>query len=95
MDNLTLKPEATVLEASGSWAATKATYDFWDSPYIKPDQIRQAHIDSTLERIREYDCVLAIQDTTEFNYSNHPATVSSSLIRLSHSFDLFSTTFGH
>jgi len=45
-----------------------------DNLTLKPDQIRQAHIDSTLERIKEYDCVKAYQDTTELNYSNHPAT---------------------
>ncbi|NEO80153.1 transposase DNA-binding-containing protein [Moorena sp. SIO4G3] len=74
VDNLSKKTSATVPEACGTWAATKATYDFWDSPYIKPEQIRQAHIDSTLKRITKQDWILAIQDTTEFNDTNHPAT---------------------
>ena len=74
VENLTKKPNSTVPEASKNWAATKATYDFWDSPYIKPEQIRQPHINSTLERIQEYDCILNIEDTTELNYTNHRAT---------------------
>lgn len=52
VENLAKKPEASVPEASGSWAETKATYDFWDSPYMKADMIRQAHIDSTKDANR-------------------------------------------
>ena len=74
VENLTKKPNSTVPEASENWADTKATYDFWDSPYIKPEQVRQPHISSTIERIQEYDCILNIEDTTELNYTNHPAT---------------------
>jgi Transposase DNA-binding len=40
VENLSAKPEASVPQASGTWAETKATYDFWDSPYIKPSMIR-------------------------------------------------------
>ncbi|WP_293340519.1 MULTISPECIES: transposase [unclassified Microcoleus] len=38
VSNLSNKPESSVPEASGTWAETKATYDFWDSPYIKPHE---------------------------------------------------------
>ena len=44
VENLTKKPNSTVPEASENWANTKTTYDFWDSPYIKPEQIREPHI---------------------------------------------------
>lgn len=33
-----------------------------------------SHRDSTIERIRKYDTVLAIQDTTDIEYKHHPAT---------------------
>ena len=58
-------------QASGTWAETKATYDFWDSPYLQPSMIRKGHINSTVERIIQYPVVLAIQDTTELNYTSH------------------------
>ena len=29
VENLSAKPEASVPQASGTWAETKATYDFW------------------------------------------------------------------
>jgi Transposase DNA-binding len=71
VSNLSNKPESSVPEASGTWAETKATYDFWDSPYIKPAQLRKGHVDATLERIKNHQIVLAIQDTTELNYTTH------------------------
>ncbi|MBW4426866.1 MAG: IS4 family transposase [Nostoc desertorum CM1-VF14] len=73
VENLSAKPEASIPQASGTWAETKATYDFWDSPYIKPSMIRQGHIDATVERIAKHPVVLAIQDTTELNYTSHKA----------------------
>lgn len=73
VENLSAKPEASIPQASGTWAETKATYDFWDSPYIKPSMIRQGHIDATVERISKQGVVLAIQDTTELNYTSHKA----------------------
>ena len=65
VSNLSAKPSATVPLASGTWAETKATYDFWDSAYLKPSMIRKGHTDATLERISQHPVVLAIQDTTD------------------------------
>jgi Transposase DNA-binding len=73
VSNLTEKPEASVPQASKTWSQTKATYNFWDSPYIKPSMIRQGHQDATVERIAQHKVVLAIQDTTELNYTSHKA----------------------
>ena len=70
VSNLSASPEASVPQASGTWSQTKATYDFWDSPYIKPSMIRQGHLDATENC---HQVVLAIQDTTEINYTSHKA----------------------
>ncbi|MFN6481606.1 MULTISPECIES: hypothetical protein [unclassified Nostoc] len=43
-------------------------------PYFKPEDIRNAHTASTIERIKEHDIILAIQDTTSIDLTNHPAT---------------------
>ncbi|MEH2348574.1 MAG: transposase, partial [Nostoc sp.] len=40
VENLSAKPSSSIPQASGTWAQTKATYDFWDSPYIQPSMIR-------------------------------------------------------
>jgi hypothetical protein len=73
VSNLSEKPEASVPQASVTWSQTKATYNFWDSPYIKPSMIRQGHQNATVERIAKHQVVLAIQDTTELNYTSHKA----------------------
>lgn len=73
VSNLSANPSASVPLASRTWAETKATYDFWDSPYLQPSMILQGHIESTVERIAEQTLVLAIQDTTELNYTSHKA----------------------
>ncbi len=76
VDDLLSAPEASVPQASGDWAATKAAYRFWDNPRIDPDDIRAAHRDSTLERLpdREDEWLLTIQDTTSLDFTDHPDT---------------------
>lgn len=46
----------------------------WKSPYIQPNDIRFAHIASTIERIKENPIVLAIQDTTNIDLTSYSAT---------------------
>ncbi len=77
VSNLSAKPEGSIPEASVTWAETKATYDFFDSPYVKPSMIRKGHIDATLERMASSGVVLAMQDTTELNYTSHKALVGA------------------
>lgn len=52
--NLSASPEASVPQASGTWSQTKATYEFWDAPHIKPSMIRKGHEDATVERIAKH-----------------------------------------
>ncbi len=76
VDDLLKSPEASVPQASGDWAATKAAYRFWDNPRVAPDDIRAAHRESTCERLSGHAGapVLAVQDTTSFDFTDHPAT---------------------
>jgi len=74
VEDLAAKPTASVAEACGNWSATKATYRFWDSEQVTPEAIRASHRQSTVERIQGEGLVLAIQDTTELDFSHHAAT---------------------
>ena len=76
VDDLLHAPEASVPVASGDWAATKAAYRFWDNPRVDPDDIRAAHRDVTLERLEahRHEPLLAVQDTTSFDFTDHPGT---------------------
>jgi hypothetical protein len=67
-------PTASIPQASGSWAATKATYCFLASQQFSTDRIRQAHLEATRARIAALDTVLVLQDTTELLYTSHPHT---------------------
>ena len=54
---------SSVPEACDSWAETKGVYRLWDSPRVTPQAIRQAHVQSTVERSEGLGEVLVIQDT--------------------------------
>ncbi len=71
VSDLAAQPNASVTQASGDWAATQAAYDFWSSPHVKPEAIRLGHQKSTIERIKQQSLVIAIQDTTEANFTHH------------------------
>lgn len=74
VEDLASQPASSVPQACGNIAATSAVYDFWNSPYFQPEDIRNAHIASSIKRIKEHDVILAIQDTTNIDLTNHPAT---------------------
>lgn len=67
-------PTGSIPQARGDWAATKAAYRFFASDQIRPDAIRAAHRDATLDRVRCHETILVLQDTTELNDSAHPHT---------------------
>jgi hypothetical protein len=74
VEQLAAQPTASVPQASGTWADTKATYRFWDSDTVTPDAIRASHTRTTVDRISRESCVLAVQDTTDLDFAHHPAT---------------------
>jgi len=74
VSDLASKPSQSVPQACATWSATKAAYRLWDNPQVSAQAIRQAHYASTLERVNAQRLILAIQDTTELNYTSHSAT---------------------
>lgn len=68
------QPTSSVPEACGDWAATKGAYRFWSSEQVSVDAIGEAHRRSTMERVKGHEWVLAIQDTTSLDFTDHPAT---------------------
>lgn len=74
VDDLARRPEGTVAQATGDWAATKAAYRFWDNDRVCPDDLRDALRRDTCERLPVNEPILAIQDTTSFDFTSHPAT---------------------
>jgi hypothetical protein len=72
--DLATRPESSLPQATVGWAATKAAYRFFDNPRLEPDDIRAAHRAAAEQRLPEAGTVLALQDTTQLDFSRHPAT---------------------
>jgi hypothetical protein len=68
------RPAAHIPEACGSKAKTKAAYRFFDHPQVTLDAILASHRQQTLQRMHAHAIVLAVHDTTELDYTAHPAT---------------------
>jgi Transposase DNA-binding/Transposase Tn5 dimerisation domain len=72
VEDLSAQPSVSVPQASRDLAALQGLYDFWQSPRVNADAIIAAHRHSTVDRMAQTNVVLAIQDTTEFNFTTHP-----------------------
>jgi hypothetical protein len=67
------QPGANIPQACQSRAKTKAAYRLFEHKAVKMDSILASHYRSTMERIarEKVAVVLAVQDTTSFNYDTH------------------------
>lgn len=74
VEALAEQPTSSVPEACGNWAATKGAYRFWSWEQVSVAAIGEAHRRSTMERMQGHERVLAIQDTTSLDFTDHPAT---------------------
>lgn len=61
----------SIPQASGDWAGTKATYNLWKSARIESEDIIEPHRKQTAQRASEEKIILAIQDTSDFNFTHH------------------------
>jgi len=67
------QPGANIPQACHSRAKTKAAYRLFQHKAVSMDAILSSHYHSTMERIAraQIKVVLAVQDTTSFNYDTH------------------------
>ena len=73
LESLAANPAASINAACGGWSETQAAYRFFDNDHIDPAKLLDPHRRATEQRIAEQPVVLVIQDTTELDYSAHPA----------------------
>ncbi len=73
VEDLSAMPHASVTQAARDEAAVQGTYEFWGNVRVKANDILAAHRDSTLSRVEEQQIVLAVQDTTELDFSSQPS----------------------
>jgi len=67
-------PQASFSQACGNNAETKAAYRFYENNSISPSEILSSHQQATQTRMSQESIILAVQDTTELDYTHHPAT---------------------
>lgn len=66
------KPRANIPQAcGGSPAKTKAAYRLFKNPEVTMDALLHSHAQATVERMRDHPVVLAVQDTTDLDYTAH------------------------
>jgi hypothetical protein len=81
MEALAANPQASVNGACDSWGDTLAAYRLFDNPAVEPAKILKPHVDATRRRMQEHPVVLVIQDTTELDFTDHPAADANCLNR--------------
>ncbi len=66
--------ESPINQACGGWADTKAAYRFFQNDNISYKDIVGHHAIATKNRFDNENVILAIQDTTYYNYTDHKKT---------------------
>ncbi|NET59498.1 MAG: IS4 family transposase [Symploca sp. SIO2E6] len=67
-------PGETVPKASGNASNSQSIYRFWSNEKVTKTQILASHREGVVKRCVEAGIVLAIQDTTDLEYTTHEAT---------------------
>ena len=67
-------PTASLPEACGTGAMLKAAYRFFSNDAIEPQDLLQSHVEATYSRLAQRPLVLAVQDTTEVDWTSHRTT---------------------
>lgn len=67
-------PTASLPEACGNGAMLKGAYRFLSNDAVEPHDLLYSHIEATYGRLAQVPLVLAVQDTTEIDWTSHPAT---------------------
>ncbi len=67
-------PQANIPQAMGDWANSKAAYRFFDNSKVVFEKRLEPHTQKTRQRSTTETILLAIQDTSFIDYTNHPIT---------------------
>jgi hypothetical protein len=68
------QPSASLPDATDDPATLKAAYRFFDNDYVRAEAMLASHVQSTTRRMQAVERVLAVQDTTYLDWTEHPHT---------------------
>jgi len=69
LERLAAQPQLSIPAACKGLAETAAAYRFFDNERVRPQQMLQGHVQATLERMKDHQRVLLVQDTTELDFT--------------------------
>jgi hypothetical protein len=73
-DDFYNQPGALIPQAcNGSAAKMKAAYRFFDNDQVSMKILLRPHVEATIERMKDYHVVLAVQDTSTLKYTGCPS----------------------
>ena len=78
--------ENSIPESFEGWSETKSAYRFMSNPKITREEILRSHTNKTVERVKEHDTILAVQDTTSLDFTRHKNTKGLGYLDIHHSF---------
>jgi Transposase Tn5 dimerisation domain/Transposase DNA-binding len=73
LTDMSANPSGSIPQFSGSVAASKAAYSFFESEAVEAQALITAERQATLQRMTPGQVVLYVQDTTEINLSHFPS----------------------
>jgi hypothetical protein len=68
------QPSASLPDATDDPATLKAAYRFFDNDDVRAEAMLASHVQSTTRRMQAVPVVLAVQDTTYPDWTDHPNT---------------------
>ncbi len=71
---LMAQPSASIPAATEDPPTMKAAYRFFANDHVQPQAMLASHVQSTQRRMQAVPLVLAVQDTTYLDWTDHPAT---------------------
>jgi len=74
MSDLSERPDKSIWLASGSRTNAKAVYRMLKNEDFNKESVLSAHREATVERGKESEVLLAVQDTMSVNYNGHKKT---------------------
>jgi len=69
MSEISDNPQTSVKSAFQGWKEVIGAYRFFNNKKVTVDSILQPHRDATLDRIKQHERVLLVQDTSELDYT--------------------------
>lgn len=89
------RPSVSLPQCFPTAAELKGAYEFCENHLIDPGDILRGHIQATARRVAAVPLALALQDTTEMDYTHHPATTGLGILNdTQHRGMLVHTTLG-